>query len=272
MTWFSKEARFLSRPEIEAMCDRLLQEAQERLGIAAYRRVLLLPPDLTRAHSGTGWMTEHLFHALTAQGAEVHVIPTLGQHVPHTPEDNTWMFGSIPHERIHAHDWKNGVTNVGTVPAEVVRERTGGAVDWEMPIDLNTMLVTQEWDLIINVGHVVPHEVLGFANHNKNYFIGLGGKRLLGAAHMASAVYGIENNLGNLLTPVRSCFNYAEEHFLGDLPDVYLQVVMDYDDEETSRTPVCSSGTTSRPTTTPPAPRARRTSRCSTRVRRRSSR
>jgi len=231
MTWFKEEARFISRPQIEAMCDRLLEEAKERLGIAEYRRVLLLPPDLTRAHSGTGWMTEYLYNKLDAAGTEVHVIPTLGQHVPHTREDNEWMFGSIPEERIHAHDWKDGVTNVGTVPAEFVREQTGGAVDWEMPVDLNTMLVTEQWDLIINVGHVVPHEVLGFANHNKNYFIGLGGKRLLGASHMASAVYGIENNLGNLLTPVRACFNYAEEHFLGHLPDVYLQVVMDYDDQ-----------------------------------------
>ena len=38
------------------------------------------------------------------------------------------------------------------------------------------MLMEEHWDLIINIGHVVPHEVLGFANHNKNYFIGLGGK------------------------------------------------------------------------------------------------
>ena len=212
------------------MLDRTVVEAKGRLGIAELRRVLLLPPDITRAHAGVGWMTEYLYNQLTEQGAEVHVIPTLGQHQPHTPQDNRWMFGSIPEERIHAHDWKNGVVNIGTVPAELVKKATGGVVDWEMPIDLNRMLIEEQWDLIINIGHVVPHEVLGFANHNKNYFIGLGGKRTLGAAHMASAVYGIENNLGNLLTPVRRCFNWAEEQFLSELPDVYVQVVMDYDD------------------------------------------
>ncbi|WP_147916943.1 lactate racemase domain-containing protein [Ruania zhangjianzhongii] len=233
MVWFQDEGRWIERPAIEQACDRLLTEAKDRLGISSYRRVLLLPPDITRAHAGVGWITEYLYHRLDEAGAQVHVIPTLGQHVPHTPEDNRWMFGTIPEEQIHAHDWKDGVTHVGTVPAEFVRERTGGAVDWEMPIDLNTMLMTQDWDLIINVGHIVPHEVLGFANHNKNYFIGLGGKRTLGASHLASAVYGIENNLGNLLTPVRACFNYAEEHFLGGLPDVYLQVVMDYADDGT---------------------------------------
>lgn len=231
MTWFKEEGRFLSREQILSLCDQMLSVAKERLDIKEYKRVLLLPPDLTRAHSGVGWMTEYIYNELTEQGAEVHVIPTLGQHVPHTPEDNKWMFGSIPEERIHAHDWKDGVVNVGTVPAEYVKEATGGAVDWEMPIDLNEMLMEEDWDLIINIGHVVPHEVLGFANHNKNYFIGLGGKRLLGSSHMASAVYGIENNLGNVLTPVRKCFNYAEDKYLKDLPDVYFQVVMDYDNE-----------------------------------------
>src|SRR5262249_30919857 len=96
-------------------------------------------------------------------------------------------------------------------------------------IDLNTALVGESWDLIVNIGHVVPHEVLGFANHNKNYFIGLGGKETICASHMAAAIYGIENNLGRLITPLRSCYNWAEEQFLGHLPDVYFQVVMKRD-------------------------------------------
>ncbi|MGD7788351.1 lactate racemase domain-containing protein [Propionibacteriaceae bacterium Y1700] len=232
MTWFSHTDDVIDRPTIEELVQRTLTDAQERLNIEAYERVLLLPPDITRAHAGVGWITEHFYKLLDAQGAEVHVIPTLGQHVPHTPEVNQWMFGSIPEERIHAHDWKNGVTHLGTIPAEFVAEQTGGVVDWEIPVDINTMTVTEQWDLIINIGHVVPHEVLGYANHNKNYLIGLGGKRTLGASHMASAVYGIENNLGNLLTPVRRCFNWAEDELLGDLTDVYFQVVMDYDDNQ----------------------------------------
>ncbi|WP_054953695.1 lactate racemase domain-containing protein [Flaviflexus massiliensis] len=231
MTWFKHEASIIDRPTIEDLLLRMVEESKKRFGLSELKRVLLLPPDITRAHAGVGWMTEFLYQHLDEAGAEVHLIPTLGQHVPHTPEDNTWMFGSVPEERIHPHDWKNGVTHLGTIEAEFVKEKTGGLVDWEIPIDLNTMTVTEDWDLIINIGHIVPHEVLGFANHNKNYFIGLGGKRLLGASHMASAVYGIENNLGNLLTPVRACFNEAEERFLGHLKDVYFQVVMDYNDE-----------------------------------------
>jgi nickel-dependent lactate racemase len=184
---------------------------------------------LTRAHSGAGWITETLYKLLPAD-CDIHVIPTLGQHVPHTPEENAWMFGSIPNERIHAHDWRNGVSRVGIIPAERVKESTGGVADWEIPVDLNSMLMDERWDLIINVGHVVPHEVLGFANHNKNYFIGLGGKETICNSHMAAAVYGIENNLGNLITPLRACYNWAEDNFLGRLPDVYLQIVMHRDE------------------------------------------
>lgn len=228
MPWFMKEADEISRQEIDALALRLVDEARTRFG-RPLKRVLLLPPDLTRAHSGVGAITETIYTAL-APTCDVHVIPTLGQHQPHTEEENRWMFGSIPHARIHAHDWIDGVTRVGTIPGSLVEETTGGLADWDIPVDLNTMTVTEPWDLIVNIGHVVPHEVLGFANHNKNYFIGLGGKETICTSHLAAAIYGIEENLGRLVTPLRACFNWAEDHLLGHLPDVYLQVVMRRDE------------------------------------------
>jgi nickel-dependent lactate racemase len=224
MPWFYKEADELSNREVDELALRLLDEARSRVSRSPHR-VLLLPPDLTRAHSGAGRITETLYRALSP-ACDVHVIPTLGQHVPHTPQENRWMFGSIPGEHIHAHDWLHGVTPLGTIPKALVEETTNGAADWEIPVDLNSTLLAGGWDLIVNVGHVVPHEVLGFANHNKNYFIGLGGKRTICASHMAAAVYGIENNLGCLVTPLRACYNWAEERLLGHLPDVYFEVVM----------------------------------------------
>lgn len=228
MPWFYHEADSIPRAEIEAMCARLLEEARKRLNIKEFRRVLLLPPDLTRAHAGVGWMTEMIYKLLPAT-CDTHVIPTLGQHVPHTEAENKWMFGSIPHARIHPHDWRNGVSRVGNIPGKLVHELSSGAADWDIPVDINTMTMKEKWDLIINIGHVVPHEVLGFANHNKNYFIGLGGKETICASHLAAASYGIENNLGNLITPLRACYNWAEDEFLGKLPDVYFQVVLQRD-------------------------------------------
>ena len=230
MPWFKIEADAIPEQEIKAAAVKLVDEAQQRI-TPKLKRVLLLPPDLTRAHSGSGKVAEWIYQEIVARipDAHVRVIPTLGQHVPHTEAENKWMFGSIPNDIILPHDWRGGVSHVGTIPASLVSEKTGGVADWPIPVDLNSTLIDEPWNLIVNIGHVVPHEVLGFANHNKNYFIGLGGKETICASHIAAAVYGIENNLGCLITPLRACFNYAEETMLERLPDVYFQIVMQRD-------------------------------------------
>jgi nickel-dependent lactate racemase len=232
MPWFAIQADAIPEEQIKQAAIQLVSEAQSRIA-PKLDRVLLLPPDLTRAHSGVGKITEWVYEEVMRRNPEayVRVIPTLGQHLPHTAAENKWMFGPIPNEIILRHDWRNGVSHVGTIPASLVEETTGGVADWEIPVDLNSTLMNEPWDLIVNLGHVVPHEVLGFANHNKNYFIGLGGKETICASHIAAAVYGIENNLGCLVTPLRACYNYAEEKMLGHLPDVYLQIVMRRDAE-----------------------------------------
>jgi nickel-dependent lactate racemase len=224
MPWISERAPEISWDRLQQLMEQAVGEARKRI-CAKPKRVLLLPPDITRMHSGAGRLTEILYNLLSGE-ADVHVIPTLGQHVPHTPGENRTMFGSIPNERIHAHDWRGGCVEIGAVPGRFVNEVSQGAADWPIPIGLNRVLIEEPWDLIINVGHVVPHEVLGFANHNKNYFIGLGSKDSICAAHMAAASCGIENNLGNLITPLRACFNRAEDEYLGNLPDLYVQVVL----------------------------------------------
>ena len=229
MPWFVVEKESVSKAEMMELVERAAAEALRRI-CPAPKRVLLLPPDITRAHCGAGWITNKFYHVFS-KTAEVHLIPTLGQHVPHTPEQNTWMFGDVPEERIHAHDWRDGSKRIGEISADYVKDISKGKADWSIPIALNRMLLEDKWDLIINVGHIVPHEVLGFANHNKNYFIGLGGKDTICASHMMAACCGIENNLGRLITPLRACYNKAEADYLGHLPDMFFQVVMAYDEE-----------------------------------------
>ena len=263
MPWIAEKADTITAPQMQKLVAQTAAEARQRI-CARPKRVLLLPPDITRAHSGAGASPRLLYQHFAGE-AEVHVIPTLGQHVPHTPAENTRMFGSVPEERIHAHDWRGGSVQIGEISGKEVAKTCGGVADWPIPISLNRMLIEEPWDLIINVGHVVPHEVLGFANHNKNYFIGLGGKELISAAHMMAATCGIENNLGNLITPVRECFNRAEDQLLGKLPDLYVQIVMARNKQnELVHTGVCTSATTWRPICRRPDNRASRTSRSST--------
>jgi len=228
MAWFFHKDREITRERIEELSLEAARECLERL-CKRPERVLLLPPDVTRAQSGAGWITNRLFHFFAAK-AEVFVMPTLGQHVPHTKEQNEWMFGDIPRDRILVHDWKKDGKRLGAIPAEYVKAVSGGKADWEIPVVVNRRLTEEKWDIILNIGHVVPHEVLGFANHNKNYFIGLGGKDMICASHMAAACCGIENNLGCLVTPLRHCYNKAETEYLEGLNDAYIQLVMRYDD------------------------------------------
>ena len=210
MPWFIEKSPQVTPERMQELVARAVEECRTRI-CQSPKRVLLLPPDITRMHSGAGRITE-LFYNTFAGESDVHVIPTLGQHVPHTSEENRQMFGAIPNERIHAHDWRGGVVPVGEIPVEVVQESCNGIVDWPIPLTLNRMLMDEPWDLIVNVGHIVPHEVLGFANHNTNYFIGLGGKDLICAAHMMAAVCGIESlrSSGITVAPLQSLTKTAE--------------------------------------------------------------
>jgi len=230
MPWFYEKQTEINKNNLETLVLRAADECISRIN-SKPQKILLLPPDITRAHSGAGWITEMLYNYFS-KNAEVYIMPTLGQHVPHTQEQNTWMFGDIPQNKILVHDWIKDGKRVGTIPADYVKKITDGKADWEIPVNINRILFEEKWDLILNIGHVVPHEVLGFANHNKNYFIGLGGKEMICASHMAAACCGIENNLGDLITPLRHCYNKAESEFLNKLPDAYILLVMRYNEND----------------------------------------
>lgn len=83
----------------------------------------------------------------------------------------------------------------------------------------------EEYDLILSIGQVVPHEVVGMANHAKNLFVGVGGSEMINASHMVGAVYGIERMMGKDHTPVRKLFDYALEHFLKTRPILFVLTV-----------------------------------------------
>src|SRR4029077_9470311 len=87
------------------------------------------------------------------------------------------------------------------------------------------LLVEEKWDVIVSVGQLVPHEVIGIANHNKNVFVGAGGSDLINRSHWLGAVYGIERIMGRPDGPVRAVLNYASENLAGKLPLVYLLTV-----------------------------------------------
>ena len=82
------------------------------------------------------------------------------------------------------------------------------------------------FDLILSIGQVVPHEVIGMANYNKNILVGTGGREGINRSHYLGAVYGMERIMGRAVNPVRNVLNYASDHFLRHLPIVYVLTVI----------------------------------------------
>ena len=197
----------------------------ESLAGRAPKKVLIIPPDFTRFHSNAGKITNIYYHMLREQGAEVDIMPALGTHVPVTAKEAETMFGDIPFERFLAHNWRTDVVNVGTVPASYLEEITEGLWHDALDMEVNKRIMDNAYDLIISPGQVVPHEVIGMANHAKNLFVGCGGSRIINQSHMVGAVYGMERMMGKDHTPVRKLFDYGMEHFLKDRPILFVLTV-----------------------------------------------
>ncbi len=199
-----------------------LVEALQRIG--GRQKVLVVPPDYTRLPSRSGELTEFAWEHLG--DALVDVLPALGTHTPMTEEQMSHMFGRVPRDLFRVHDWRNDVLTLGTVPAEFVKEVSEGACDFTWPAQVNRLLVEGGHDLILSIGQVVPHEVVGMANYNKNILVGTGGSEAIHKSHYIGAVYGMERMMGRADTPVRRVFNYASQHFLDRLPIVYVLTVV----------------------------------------------
>ena len=188
-------------------------------------KVLILPPDFTRFHSNAGYITNVYYHALTDAGVRVDIMPALGTHVPVTEAQWNAMFGDIPFDRMLVHNWRTDVVKVGEVPADFISEITEGL--WNEPVacEVNRRVMDESYDLIISPGQVVPHEVIGMANHAKNLFVGVGGSTMINRSHMIGAVYGMERMMGKDHTPVRRIFDYCMEHFLNERPILFVLTV-----------------------------------------------
>jgi nickel-dependent lactate racemase len=190
------------------------------------RRVLVLPPDHTRLNSGAGELT-CLLYELLSPGTEVDIMPALGTHSPMTEAQLRMMFGdTIPLERFKVHDWRDGIRKVGEVPGRLIREWSEGLVDYNVLVQVSDLLFAG-YDLIASVGQIVPHEVVGMANYTKNIVVGAGGPDMINKSHFLGAAYGMERMMGHIETPVRRLFNYAMEHFLSDLPILFVLTVME---------------------------------------------
>jgi len=211
----------LTDGEIREGLFRALDKAGRR------NRVLAIPPDITRFYSRAGLITRFVHEYYGEKLTDI--LPAIGTHEPMTEPEIHRMFPDVPVSLFRVHDWRNDVVTVGEVPGSFLKEVSEGMVSYSWPAQLNTMIVKGGHDLIVSVGQVVPHEVAGMANYNKNIFVGTGGPEGINKSHFLGAAYGLERIMGRADTPVRKVLNYASGHFTSDLPLLYVLTVVGRD-------------------------------------------
>ena len=199
-----------------------LFEAYEKLGVK--KKVLAIPPDFTRSHSHAGILTRLSWDYYRDKLTDV--LPALGTHRPMSANEIKLMFGNMPTNIFRIHDWRKDVVTLGDVPAEFISQQSEGKVNYEWKSQVNKLLVNGNYDLILSIGQVVPHEVIGMANYNKNIFVGTGGQEGINKSHFLGAVYGMERIMGRADNPVRRVLNYASDHFAKNLPIIYVLTVV----------------------------------------------
>ncbi len=199
-----------------------LYEALSRIG--PRRKVLAIPPDMSRFHSKAGLLTQYAWNYFG--GALTDILPAIGTHAPMSSEEISRMYGDIPQSLFRIHNWRKDVVTLGIIPAEVINRLSENKLSFDWPAQVNRLLLHGGFDLILSIGQVVPHEVIGMANYNKNIFIGTGGCDSINKSHYLGAVYGLERMMGRADTPVRELLNLAEERFAADLPILYVHTVI----------------------------------------------
>jgi len=216
------EAGSLSKVEIKEAIFSVLDKLGKR------KKVLAVPPDITRFHSKAGEITQLVYEYFGETLTDI--LPATGTHYPMTETEISTMYGDIPQSLFRVHRWKDDLHTFGQVPAEFIYEVSEGKLNFPWSAQTNKLLVNGGHDLILSIGQVVPHEVTGMANYNKNIFVGAGGKEGIHKSHYLGAVFGMERMMGRADTPVRKVLNYASENFAKELPLIYILTVIGKDE------------------------------------------
>lgn len=214
--------------------DRSIEDRQIRKALIAAvesagqgKPILIIPPDITRINSGAGKISELIWKEYGKRVKDI--LPALGTHKPMTANEISLMYGTVPHKLFRQHSCHRDIITLGKIPASFIKEATGGKLNYNWPVQVNKLIIDHSQSLIISIGQVVPHEVTGMANYNKNIFIGCGGYESINKSHYMAAVYGIENLLGRARNPVRKLINRGDNLFAGQLNILYVLTVIDSD-------------------------------------------
>lgn len=220
-------AEALGAADLAAFAASLLEAAESERG--PLRRVLIVPPDQTRLHSMAGPLTREVLRLLGP--ARAAILPATGTHRAMGGPEIRAMFGDLDPGLFRGHDHRRGNRRLGELPASFVEGLSGGRLSFAFPGEFDELLF-EDWDLVLSIGQVVPHEVVGMANYTKNLVVGLGGAESISLSHWLGAVAGLESIMGRADTPVRRLLDESARRFLSRLPIVYALTVLSRDGED----------------------------------------
>ncbi len=214
----SKTALQLHAPGSRLSPDQVTQLVQQALPAAAYRakKVLLIVPDHTRT-APLGLLFQAIYAQIGAATGALDVLIALGTHPPMSEAaicdrlEITLAQRRKEYQKVRFfnHEWDNpdALREIGRLSPTEVNELSGGRFAIEVPVEINRLVF--DYDQIIIVGPVFPHEVVGFSGGNKYLFPGVGGPRILNFFHWLGAVITNPMIIGNKWTPVRRIVDRA---------------------------------------------------------------
>jgi nickel-dependent lactate racemase len=180
------------------------------------RRVLAIVPDGTRT-APIGLMFRALHDQIGAVTKAFDILVALGTHQPMSESavcqrleiSEAERKGAYGRVRFFNHAWADpaALKQIGTLSAKEVGDLTGGLFSMAVPIEINRLLY--DYDQVIIVGPVFPHEVVGFSGGNKYLFPGVAGPQILNFFHWLGAVVTNPMIIGNKWTPVRKVVDRA---------------------------------------------------------------
>jgi len=180
------------------------------------KRVLLIVPDGTRT-APIGLLFKTLHDQIGVAAKAFDVLIALGTHPPMseqaicerlqiTRDERSGKYAGV---NVFNHAWDNpaALKNVGTIPAAEISALSNGLFSMPVEVDVNRVLF--DYDQVIIVGPVFPHEVVGFSGGNKYLFPGVSGPEVLNFFHWLGAVITNPMIIGNKWTPVRRVVDRA---------------------------------------------------------------
>ena len=182
------------------------------------KRLLLIIPDLTRS-APVGWLFKTIWDCVGETVEKLDVLVALGTHPPLSESQinarlelsQSEREGKFARVEVFNHEWDNPqmLAHLGTIPAREIGALSGGLFEMDVAVTINKRVF--DYDQILILGPVFPHEVVGFSGGNKYLFPGIGGPELLNFFHWLGAVITNPGIIGHKTTPVRAVVDRADQ-------------------------------------------------------------